>query len=122
MRRRLVVEVAETALENKPELWEQRLQQLRDCGVRIAIDDFGVGYASIAYLFQLRPDFLKLDLTYTQRLGDANVDALVAFLLRYGELNRCGLILEGIETKQQLHYWQERGVRLFQGYLFKTAS
>lgn len=122
VRRRLVLEVTETALVNKPELWEQRLQQLRDCGVRIAIDDFGVGYASIAYLFQLRPDFLKLDLTYTQRLGDANVDALVAFLLRYGELNRCGLILEGIETEQQLQYWQERGVRLFQGYLFKTTS
>lgn len=122
VRRRLVLEVTETALVNKPELLEQRLQQLRDCGVRIAIDDFGVGYASIAYLFQLRPDFLKLDLTYTQRLGDANVDALVAFLLRYGELNRCGLILEGIETEEQLQYWQERGVRLFQGYLFKTVS
>jgi len=122
VRRRLVLEVTETALVNKPELWEQRLQQLLDCGVRLAIDDFGVGYASIAYLFQLRPDFLKLDLTYTQRLGDANVDALVAFLLRYGELNRCGLILEGIETEEQLQYWQERGVRLFQGYLFKTAS
>ena len=44
-----------------------------------------------------------------------------AILLRQGELKRCGLILEGIETEQQLRYWQSRGVRLFQGYLFKTA-
>ena len=119
VRQRLVLEVTETALVNRPELWEQRLQQLRDFGVRIAIDDFGVGYASIAYLFQFKPDFLKLDLSYSQRLGDANVDALVSFLVRYGELNHCGLILEGIETEEQLHYWQARGVRLFQGYLFR---
>jgi len=120
VRRRLVLEVTETALVNRPELWEQRLQQLRDFGVRIAIDDFGVGYASIAYLFQFKPDFLKLDLSYSQRLDDANVDALVSFLLRYGALNNCGLILEGIETNEQLHYWQQRGVQLFQGYLFRN--
>ncbi|MBV2350407.1 EAL domain-containing protein [Synechococcus sp. HK05] len=119
VRHRLVLEVTETALVNRPELWEQRLQQLRDFGVRIAIDDFGVGYASIAYLFQFKPDFLKLDLSYSQRLHDANVDALVTFLVRYGELNHCGLILEGIETEEQLQYWQARGVRLFQGYLFR---
>jgi EAL domain-containing protein (putative c-di-GMP-specific phosphodiesterase class I) len=46
----------------------------------------------------------------------------VAFLLRYGELNGCGLILEGIETSEQLTYWQERGVSLFQGYLFHTPQ
>ncbi len=122
VRRRLVLEVTETALIHRPELWAQRLQQLRDLGVRIAIDDFGVGYASIAYLFQFNPDYLKLDLSYSQRLEDANVDALVNFLVRYGELNHCGLILEGIETEQQLQYWQARGVRLFQGYLFRGLN
>ena len=121
-RRRLVLEVTETALVTTPDLWEQRLQQLRDFGVRIAIDDFGVGHASIRYLFQLQPDFLKLDLSYSQRLHDANVDALVEFLVRYGALNNCGLILEGIETQEQLHYWQARGVELFQGYLFRQPT
>lgn len=120
LRRRLVLEVTETALLQKPDVWAQRLQQLRDLGIGIAIDDFGVGFASIAYLFQFRPDYLKLDLSYTQRLNDPNVDALVGFLLRYAELNACALILEGIETAEQLHYWQERGVCLFQGYWFRT--
>ena len=119
LRRRLVLEVTETALLQKPDAWAKRLQQLRDFGVQIAIDDFGVGFASIAYLFQFQPDFLKLDLSYTQRLHDANVDALVAFLLRYAALNSCSLILEGIETEEQLHYWQAQGVRMFQGYWFQ---
>ena len=118
LRRRLVLEVTETALLQKPDVWSQRLQQLRDLGIAIAIDDFGVGFASIAYLFQVQPDFLKLDLSYTQRLHDAKVNALVDFLLRYSELNSGALILEGIETEEQLQYWQTRGVQLFQGYWF----
>ena len=95
---------------------------LAEDSIRIAIDDFCVGHASIRYLFQLQPDFLKLDLSYSQRLHDANVDALVEFLVRYGALNNCGLILEGIETQEQLHYWQARGVELFQGYLFRQPT
>ena len=118
LRRRLVVEITETAIIEKPELWSMKLQQLRDLGLQIAIDDFGVGFASIAYLFRFRADYIKLDLSYTQRLHDSNVDALVQFLLAYGEHNDCRVILEGIETMEQLQVWSQQGVRLFQGYLF----
>jgi EAL domain-containing protein (putative c-di-GMP-specific phosphodiesterase class I) len=118
LRERLVLEVTETAIIEKPELWSVKLQQLRDFGVQIAIDDFGVGFASIAYLFRFKPDYLKLDLSYSQRLGDCNVDSLVDFLLTYADHNDCQLILEGIETEEQLEAWRLRGVSLFQGYLF----
>jgi EAL domain-containing protein (putative c-di-GMP-specific phosphodiesterase class I) len=118
LRKRLVVEITETAIIDKPELWSMKLQQLRDLGLQIAIDDFGVGFASIAYLFRFRADYLKLDLSYSQRLHDSNVDALVQFLLSYGAHNDCRLILEGIETEEQLEVWSQQGVNLFQGYLF----
>ncbi|MFM7652767.1 MAG: EAL domain-containing protein [Vulcanococcus sp.] len=118
LRKRLVVEITETAIIEKPELWSMKLQQLRDLGLQIAIDDFGVGFASIAYLFRFRADYLKLDLSYSQRLHDSNVDALVQFLLSYGAHNDCRLILEGIETQEQLEVWSRQGVNLFQGYLF----
>ena len=113
-----VVEITETAIIEKPELWSMKLQQLRDLGLQIAIDDFGVGFASIAYLFRFQADYLKLDLSYSQRLHDSNVDALVQFLLSYGAHNDCRLILEGIETEEQLEVWSQQGVTLFQGYLF----
>jgi EAL domain-containing protein (putative c-di-GMP-specific phosphodiesterase class I) len=86
------------------------------------MDDFGVGHASLASLFRLRPDFLKLDLRYSQRLQDEDVDALVAFLERYARNHAITLILEGIETLAQLTYWQERGVEVFQGYLFRAPD
>jgi EAL domain-containing protein (putative c-di-GMP-specific phosphodiesterase class I) len=122
LRGRIVLEVTETAIVEKPELWSERLQQLRNIGVSIAIDDFGVGFASIAYLFRFKADYLKLDLSYTQRLGDSNVNALVDFLLAYSRHNNCQLILEGIETREQLLAWHHHGVRLFQGYLFHKEA
>lgn len=122
LRQRLVLEVTETAIIEKPELWGRKLEQLRDLGIAIAIDDFGVGFASIAYLFRFQADYLKLDQSYSQRLGDANVDALVDFLLAFTQHNGCQLVLEGIETREQLETWQRRGVRMFQGYLFKPDS
>ena len=121
LRKRLVLEITETAIVEKHELWSEKLQQLRELGVRIAIDDFGVGFASIAYLFRFQADYLKLDLSYSQRLDDRNVDALVDFLLAYARHNSCELVLEGIETEQQLQVWHRRGVRLFQGYLFHES-
>ena len=116
-RKRLVLEVTETAIVEHPDQWAPKLQDLRDLGVRIAIDDFGVGFASIAYLFRFRADFIKLDLSYSQRLADPNVEALVSFLLAYCRHNQCQLILEGIETSEQLLHWHALGVRLFQGFL-----
>jgi EAL domain-containing protein (putative c-di-GMP-specific phosphodiesterase class I) len=122
LRQRLVMEVTETAIVARPELWCLKLQRLRDLGVLIAIDDFGVGYASIAYLFRFRVDFIKLDLSFSQRLGDRNVEALVTFLLTYASQNNCQLILEGIESQEQLQSWQHQGVQLFQGYLFDREA
>ena len=120
-----MIEISETALLDSPERWSARLGRIRALGMAIAIDAFGVGCTSLADLFQFRPDVIKLDLTSTQRLNDANIDAvvrfrdaLVRFRLEYGGLNGCGLILEGTETEEHLHDWQQRGVPLFQGSLF----
>ena len=119
---RLVLEVTETAIVEQSDLWTLKLQRLRNLGIRIAIDDFGVGFASVAYLFRFQPDFIKLDLSYSQRTGDRNVDALVTFLLAYATHNHCRLILEGIETDAQLRYWHGLGVRLFQGHLLSAVG
>lgn len=122
VRQRLVLEITETALSGDDRGWLKDLEQVRALGIRLAMDDFGVGHASLASLFRLRPDFLKLDLRYSQRLQDEDVDALVAFLERYARNHAITLILEGIETLAQLTYWQERGVEVFQGYLFRAPD
>lgn len=122
VRKRLVLEITETALLGDAGPLLGDIDRLHSLGVMIAIDDFGVGHASLNYLFQFRPNFIKLDLKYTQTLHDPDIDALVVFLLSYCRNHQTCLILEGIETKEQLHYWTDRGVRDFQGYLFSKAD
>ncbi|MGB1776301.1 MAG: EAL domain-containing protein [Synechococcus sp.] len=120
IRERLVFEITETAFLGDRYQWMADLEELRSLGVRFAIDDFGVGHASLGYLFLFDPDFVKLDLRFSQTLEDPDVDALVEFLLRYCRHHKACLILEGIESERQLAYWVERGVTDFQGYLFAS--
>ena len=122
VRERLIFEITETALLGDPGPLLDDIVRFRSLGIMIAIDDFGVGHASLNYLFQFRPDFIKLDLKYTQTLHDPDIDALVAFLLSYCRNHQTRLILEGIETNEQLNYWADCGVRDFQGYLFSNPD
>lgn len=119
---RLVLEITETALLDPEPSWLEDLERIRGLGLRLAMDDFGVGHASLASLFRLQPDVLKLDLYYSQRLHDPDVDALVLFLQSYAANHGITLVLEGIESDEQLSYWQERGVTHFQGHLFRPAA
>jgi len=88
----------------------------------VVIDDFGTGYASLAYLFRFKADFIKVDRQFSQRLHDADVEAMVDFLLHDQRHHGTGIVMEGIETTHQLHDWQQRDLSRFQGYLFTPAA
>lgn len=122
VRRRLVLEVTETAILDDPSLWGDFLSTLHGLGVRVAIDDFGSGFASLSYLFRFPADFVKVDMQFTQRLDDPDVEAMVAFLLQYGSNHGTAIVMEGVETEAQLSHWRSRGVSHFQGHLFRTGG
>lgn len=115
LRNRLVLDLEESQLMAESAGLQGTVQELHRLGVQIAIDGFGTSHVPIQALFDLKPTYLKLGPTYTQRLQDENVDALVDFLLSYCRYKRCGLVLQGVESRMQRQYWQQRGVRLFQG-------
>lgn len=90
----------------------------RERGCRVALDDLGAGYSSLAMLVQLEPDVVKLDRTLIEHLPDptstAVVRAVVEITHAYG-----GLVLaEGVETEIQSSSAQELGVDLGQGWLY----
>lgn len=94
------------------------LLRLRSAGVRIALDDFGMGHTSLHYLRELPLDTLKIDrsLTFTSQ-GDLNEHVIRSIV----ELSRTlGLraVVEGIEQPEQLPRFIDLGCRRFQGYLF----
>lgn len=118
VRQHLILEVTETAIIGGPELWKGFLLELGSLGVKVSIDDFGSGYASLSHLFEFHADFIKVDMKYTRMVPNHEVNAMVNFLLSFEVNSATRVIMEGIESEEQLRHWQGLGVSHFQGYLF----
>jgi EAL domain-containing protein (putative c-di-GMP-specific phosphodiesterase class I) len=118
VRKHLIVEVTETAIIGGPELWKSFLMELGSLGVKVSIDDFGSGYASLSHLFEFHADFIKVDMKYTRMVPNHEVNAMVSFLLSFEANSATRVIMEGIESEEQLRHWLGLGVSHFQGYLF----
>ncbi|MDT0302406.1 putative bifunctional diguanylate cyclase/phosphodiesterase [Streptomonospora wellingtoniae] len=114
----LTMEVDEDVLlENQGEAVE-RLAQLRRLGVRLAIDDFGMGYASLAHLRELRVDTIKIDPSFIRDLGtDGTVTLLTHTIIRLGQDLGVQVVAEGIERSEQLEQLRSMGCGYGQGFL-----
>jgi diguanylate cyclase (GGDEF)-like protein/PAS domain S-box-containing protein len=119
----LEIELSENGLVNDAESLEN-IFNLKKLGVKIAIDDFGIGYSSLAYLKQLPIDKLKIDQSFIQdSTQDEKSSAIVESIINLG--HRLGLLVvsEGIETKQQLDLLHQYGSDLGQGnFLHKPLN
>ena len=113
------VEITETALVADPEAANANIEQLVQAGVRIAVDDFGTGFASLASLRDFQVDTIKIDRSFTQGVpGDDFDDAVVAATVALSDTLELGILAEGIETEVQRHALAELGCTTGQGYLF----
>jgi EAL domain-containing protein (putative c-di-GMP-specific phosphodiesterase class I) len=115
---RIVLEVTErTPIDNRPAVWafhEQTCQR----GARYALDDVGAGYAGLAALAMLAPDFLKIDMSLVRDCDrDPMKRAVIGALTQYAERSGVSVIAEGIETARELSVVRELGVTLGQGFL-----
>jgi EAL domain-containing protein (putative c-di-GMP-specific phosphodiesterase class I) len=113
----LVVEVTEhSAVEDYDEL-KRAIDQLRSSGVRLAINDFGTGFASFMHVVKLLPEFMKLDLSLTRGIeSDPVKQALTAALVGFAAQIGAHLIAEGVETAEELKTLVGLGVEQAQGY------
>lgn len=113
----LHLEITETALiQNLPRA-VQHLSALRQLGVRIALDDFGVGHTSMSYLKDLPIDLLKIDRSFINGIGrDTREEAILRTILLLGEGLGLRTVAEGVETAEQIAWLQERGCHLLQGF------
>jgi len=112
----LLLEITETAIIADIDAAARVLQQLRDQGVRIAVDDFGTGYASLTYLHRLPADAVKLDRSFIDGLVDD--DRLAVIVTAVLDLVRTiGLrsIAEGVTTREQFELLRRLGADLAQG-------
>jgi len=115
--KRIVMELTEQLkVDDYPGL-SHALKQLRFMGVRLAIDDTGAGFASLAHILKLGPDTIKLDRELTSGIDrDPVRHALAAALVSFASQTRAEIIAEGIETVAELDVLRGLGIRYGQGF------
>jgi diguanylate cyclase (GGDEF)-like protein/PAS domain S-box-containing protein len=114
----ITLEVTENVLAGRHKAAIPNLQQLREAGVRISIDDFGSGYSSLSAVEDLPIGEFKIDRTFVGRLALGKGEAVVSAILALGRSMGKGVIVEGIETTAQLEQLLKLGCERGQGYLF----
>jgi diguanylate cyclase (GGDEF)-like protein/PAS domain S-box-containing protein len=114
----LTIEVNERILVEDASLVMERLAALRSLGVRLAVDDFGTGYASLANLRQLPADIIKIDPSFVDGLGrDDTLTLLTRTVVQVGRELGMQVVAEGIEQPRQLTALREMGCGYGQGFL-----
>ncbi|WCB94211.1 hypothetical protein DSM104299_02941 [Baekduia alba] len=118
--RRLCLEVTETALLADVDAARAMLARLRALGVQLAVDDFGVGHASLRHLRQLLPvDVLKIDKSFVDGLAEDRDDAaIVSAVVRLAEGLGLDCVAEGVEDAEQAEALAAMGCSNAQGYFF----
>lgn len=110
-------EIAETALIQNITLHAQKLAQLRRFGVSITLDDFGIGYASMAYLKTLPIDSIKIDRTLMHTIAKETLShSMLESIIQLGKTLGCHIMAKGIETQEQLNFAQANHLDAIQGF------
>ncbi len=91
-------------------------------GLHLAVDDFGSGYSSLAYLQRLPVEALKIDRSFTEGVGTrTDSTAIVDAIVSLARALHLSTVAEGIETREQLRVVRGMGCEIGQGYLFGAA-
>jgi EAL domain-containing protein (putative c-di-GMP-specific phosphodiesterase class I) len=115
----LELELTESILMQDIEQVAIQLQQLRDLGVLISIDDFGTGFSSLNYVKRLPVDRLKVDQSFVRDLStDPSDRAIVAAIVNLAHSLDIEVVAEGVETAEQLEFVRKSGCDEVQGYFF----
>jgi diguanylate cyclase (GGDEF)-like protein len=114
---RLVLEITETVLLENNEQNLALLHALKNLGVSIVLDDFGIGYSSMTYLQTFPFDGIKIDQSFTQTMEDHSGAAIVCAIAGLGRSLNMATTAEGAETVDQLTFLRAAGCQYAQGYL-----
>ncbi|HHW36204.1 MAG TPA: EAL domain-containing protein [Bacillales bacterium] len=115
----LELELTETMTGNDTENFTSIIDDIRKLGIRVALDDFGVGYSSLSYLTFLNVDLIKIDKSIINKINESKKHraVFVAIVALAKNLN-LEVVVEGIETKEQMELIKNLGCNIMQGFYF----
>ncbi|KXI21933.1 EAL domain-containing protein [Photobacterium sanguinicancri] len=115
------IEITEELLVSDEVMTAEVINQLRTLGVSVALDDFGTGFSSLAYLSRYDFDKIKVDRSLIQKLDTARGKELLRIVVELGKVTNAKLVVEGVETHEELQYISSLGVRYVQGFYYYKA-
>ena len=113
---KLCIEITETTLVENLEDANKTIMRLHSAGIEIAIDDFGTGYSSLGYLKQLLADELKIDRMFIKDFPDGDDGKIIKAIISMGKEMKMNLVVEGVETYEQLQLIKSLKCDMYQGY------
>ncbi len=118
----LSLEIIETALLDEVDLARRVFGDMRRLGVKVSLDDFGIGYSSLSYLTQYPIDVLKIDRSFISRTTEAaEVASIVRAIIALARELKIAVVAEGVETQAQLDFVREAGCQYAQGNFLAPA-
>lgn len=118
---RLELEVTESVLEDVDRACAT-LHQLRELGVRVLLDDFGVGYSGLGRLKRLPVSGLKLDRSFVTGMLASRPDRLITeSIIGLARELKLDVVAEGVEDREHQNWLREQGVNRLQGFLYSPA-
>lgn len=115
----LEIEITESSLMENEETAVQSIKQLQEIGVNLSLDDFGTGYSSISYLRDFNFNCIKIDKSYLKELDFESSNAkILKGMIQLIKSLELPIVVEGVETLEQLHFVKGNNCDQVQGYLF----
>ena len=115
----LELELTESALMGDANDTVCKLLRLKELGISISVDDFGTGYSSLSYLKHLPIDTIKVDRSFVRDIvNDPDDAAIVDAIVAMAHSLKLNVVAEGVETREQLEFLQQRRCQQAQGYYF----
>ena len=115
------VEITEDALVSDIPATRQTIQKLQAMGAKVYLDDFGTGFSALSYLHQFPVDFIKIDRSFVVAQRDPKGAQVLTGMLRFCEALDLGVVVEGVETAEQLAFLSHGPELFIQGWYFSKA-
>jgi EAL domain-containing protein (putative c-di-GMP-specific phosphodiesterase class I) len=113
------LEITETICAEDPDIIYKKIRELQEAGFKIAMDDFGSGYSSLNMLKEMPLDIIKMDLKFLDGGDDEEKSrTILSTLINLAQSMNLYVVMEGVETEDQVKFLQSIGTPCAQGYFY----
>ena len=115
----LELEITESICSESYEIINEKAEELQAAGFKVAMDDFGSGYSSLSALHRLPLDIIKMDMRFMDGKGDQTKSrSIMQSLLELAQKLNLFVVVEGVETADQVNFLRNTGSCCVQGYYY----